>query len=122
MSVVRKALNGGIFHEAGLAIYRQGAVCYTDFWQSDAAIFPSKRHRPVGKETGKTSAIERFNLSLPQRCSRRVGTALAFSRKLGNHRGTLWYFTHNDNARICARLALNTTSACLPKSVYWSLS
>jgi len=41
------------------AIYRQRAVCYTDFWDSYAAILPSKRHRACGKESGQTNHIER---------------------------------------------------------------
>jgi insertion element IS1 protein InsB len=40
-----------------------------------------------------------------------VGKALSFSKKLGNHLGAIWYFIHHYNARICAHLALNTTSA-----------
>jgi insertion element IS1 protein InsB len=40
-------------------VYRQYAVCYTDFWDAYAAILPSKRHRAVGKESGQTSHIER---------------------------------------------------------------
>jgi IS1 family transposase len=92
-------------------VYRQRAVCYTDFWKSYAAIFPSKRHRPVGKDTGKTAYIERFNNTLRQRCSRLVRKALSFSKKLGNQIGAIWYFIHHYNARICSRLALITTSA-----------
>ena len=92
-------------------IYRQCAICYTDFWKAYAAIFPAKRHRAVGKETGKTSYIERFNNTLRQRCSRLVRKTLSFSKKLTNHIGALWYFIHHYNANILARLQLNTTSA-----------
>lgn len=42
-------------------VYRQCAVCYTDFWQAYEQVIPSKRHRAVGKETGQTNYIERFN-------------------------------------------------------------
>jgi insertion element IS1 protein InsB len=38
-----------------LPLDRQFALVYTDFWTSYAAILPSKPHRAVGKETGKTS-------------------------------------------------------------------
>ena len=31
------------------AVYRQCAVCYTDFWEAYAQVIPSKRHRAVGK-------------------------------------------------------------------------
>ena len=53
-------------------VYRQCAVSYTDFWKSYSAVFPSKRHRAVGKESGKTNAIERFNCTMRQRVSRLV--------------------------------------------------
>ena len=52
------------------------AVDYTDFWAAYGAVFPSKRHRAVGKETGKTSYIERFNNTLRQRVSRLVKNSL----------------------------------------------
>lgn len=42
-------------------IYRQCAIAYTDFWAAYAAVLPSKRHRAVGKETGKTTLVERLN-------------------------------------------------------------
>lgn len=35
------------------AIYRQCAVAYTDLWAAYALVIPAKRHRPVGKETGR---------------------------------------------------------------------
>jgi IS1 family transposase len=41
------------------AVYRQCAVCYSDFWEAYAAILPSKRHRAVGKESGQTNHIKR---------------------------------------------------------------
>lgn len=43
------------------ADYRKRALCYSDFWQAYAAVLPCKRHRAVGKETGETAHIERFN-------------------------------------------------------------
>ncbi|MGB8701052.1 MAG: IS1 family transposase [Thermosynechococcaceae cyanobacterium] len=42
-------------------LYRESAVTYTDFWQVYKHVIPSKRHRPVGKETGQTNHIERLN-------------------------------------------------------------
>src|SRR5262245_58666914 len=39
--------------------YRKRAICYSDFWEPDAKVLPSKRHRPLGKETGETAHIER---------------------------------------------------------------
>ncbi len=91
--------------------YRQCAICYSDFWQAYAAIFPSKRHRPVGKETGKTAHIERFNNTLRQRISRLVRKALSFSKKLSNHIGAIWYFIHHYNLQRLAQLDLTTTAS-----------
>jgi insertion element IS1 protein InsB len=51
-------------------VYRQCAVCYSDFWEAYEQVFPSKRHRAVGKETGKTNYIERFNCTMRQRISK----------------------------------------------------
>jgi IS1 family transposase len=76
---------------------RQCAVCYTDFWQVYACIFPSLRHQPVGKDSGKTNHIERFNNTWRQRVSRSVRKTLSFSKKLENHIGAIWYFIHHYN-------------------------
>ncbi len=65
--------------------YRQCAVIYTDFWEAYAGVLPSKRHRPVSKNSGKTSHIERFNNTVRQRISRFVRKTLSFSKKLENH-------------------------------------
>ena len=85
-------------------IYRQCAVCYTDFWEAYQMVIPSKRHRPVEKESGKTSYIERLNNTLRQRISRLVRKSLSFSKKLENHIGAIWYFVHHYNSYIRARL------------------
>ncbi|MEG4342263.1 IS1 family transposase [Microcoleus sp. A003_D6] len=78
-------------------VYRQCAVCYTDFWAAYACIFPSLRHQPVGKDSGKTNHMERFNNTLRQRISRLVRKTLSFSKKLENHIGAIWYFIHHYN-------------------------
>ncbi len=81
-------------------VYRQCAVCYTDFWSAYQEIFPTKRHQAVGKETGLTSYIERLNNTLRQRISRLVRKTLSFSKKLENHIGAIWYFVHHYNASL----------------------
>lgn len=80
------------------AVYRQCAVCCTDFWEAYRGVFPRKRHHAVSKETGKTNKIERFNATLRQRVSRLVKKTLSFSKKLKNHIGAIWYFIHLYNA------------------------
>ena len=81
-------------------VYRQCAVCFTDFWEAYNSVFPSKRHRAVGKETGQTNHIERFNNTLRQRISRLVRKTLSFSKKIENHIGAIWYFVHHYNASL----------------------
>lgn len=81
-------------------VYRQCAVSYTDFWAAYAATLPSKRHRAVGKNSGQTNHIERFNGTLRQRISRLVRKSLAFSKMLANHIGAIWYFIHHYNALL----------------------
>jgi insertion element IS1 protein InsB len=75
-------------------------VSYTDFWEAYEAVFPLKRHLPVGKETGKTRSIERFNCTLRQRISRLVRKTLSFSKKIENPVGAIWYFIHYYNATL----------------------
>ena len=81
-------------------VYRQCAVAYTDFWESYKKVIPSKRHKPVGKETGQTNHIERLNNTFRQRISRLVRKSLSFSKKLDNHIGAIWYFIHDYNAQL----------------------
>lgn len=81
-------------------VYRQCAIAYTDFWAAYGSVLPSKRHRAVGKETGKTNYIERFNNTLRQRVSRLVRKTLSFSKSLENHIGAIWYFIHHYNASL----------------------
>ena len=73
---------------------------YTDHWQAYKVVLPGKRHHAVGKETGLTSYIERFNNTLRQRVSRLVRQTLSFSRKLENHLGAIWHFIHYYNEQI----------------------
>jgi insertion element IS1 protein InsB len=82
------------------AVYRQCAVSYTDFWSAYGIVFPQKRHRAVGKDTGKTNYIERFNNTMRQRRSRLVRKTLSFSKILSNHIGAIWYFIHEYNATL----------------------
>ena len=83
-------------------VYRQCAVAYTDFWSAYGLVFPETRHRAVGKETGKTNYIERFNCTMRQRVSRLVRKTLSFSKKLANHIGAIWMFVHHYNASLHA--------------------
>ncbi len=80
--------------------YQEKAISFTDFWEAYQLVFPEERHIAVGKETGKTNHIERFNNTLRQRISRLVRKTLSFSKKLENHIGAIWYFIHYYNASL----------------------
>lgn len=88
------------------ADYRKRAICYTDFWASYRAVIPSKRHRPVGKETGETAHVERFNNTLRQRCANLVRKTLSFSKNLYLHELRLRIFIDHYNRRLQRLLML----------------
>lgn len=58
-------------------VYRQCAICYTDFWSAYEQVIPQSRHRAVSKNSGKTNSVERFNCTLCQRVSRLVRETLS---------------------------------------------
>ena len=80
--------------------YRKRAICYTDFWAAYQAVLPAKRHRRVGKQTGQTAPIERFNNTLPQRCANLVRKTLSFSKNLFFHQFRIQRFIVHYNRRI----------------------
>ena len=82
------------------SVYREYAVCYTDFWAAYETVIPCKQHKAIGKETGLTNPIERFNNTMRQRVSRLVRSTLSFSKKLENHVGAIWFFVHHYNASL----------------------
>lgn len=86
-------------------IYRQCAVIYTDHWSAYPTALPRSRHRPVDKNSGLTSYIERFNCTLRQRVSRLVRKSLSFSKKLENHIAAIWNFVHDYNATLSRKIA-----------------
>jgi insertion element IS1 protein InsB len=67
--------------EAISQVYRQGH-CYTDFWAAYAAVIPEEQHTAVGKETGETAHVERWNNTLRQRLARFVRMTLSFSKSV----------------------------------------
>jgi IS1 family transposase len=97
------------------AMYRQWAVCYTDWWSSYPVALPSKRHHAVNKESGLTSYIERLDNTLRQRVARLVRKTLSFSKRLDNHIGATL-------AGICgAALELHSPLQCTACADDWGL-
>ena len=82
------------------ATYREGAVFCTDLWPSYLAVVPEDRHARGGRGDGLTCHVERFWLTLRQRCGRFVRRSLSFSKCPRNHLGALWYFIRHYNASL----------------------
>jgi IS1 family transposase len=91
-----------IFWDSLPPVYRQCAVCYTDFWEAYQGVIPVKRHKAVEKDSGKTNHVERFNNTMRQRISRLVRKTLSFSNKIENHIGAIWYFIPHYNESLRA--------------------
>ena len=80
--------------------YRKRAICYSDFYEAYTSILPSKRHRAVGKETGETAHIERFNNTLRQRCANLVRKTLSFSKDEHWHEIRIHIFIDHYNREL----------------------
>ena len=80
--------------------YKTSSIFYTDFWKAYNKVLPEKKHFAVGKETGKTNHVERFNNTIRQRLSRFVRSSLSFSKKETNHKASLIYFINYYNQCI----------------------
>lgn len=90
------------------ATYRKRAICYTDFWASYGAVLPAKRHRAVGKETGETAHIERFNNTFRQRCANLVRKTLSFAKSEVWLERRLRHFIDHYNRQLCCFHALGS--------------
>jgi insertion element IS1 protein InsB len=76
--------------------YRHGH-CFTDFWAAYPAVIPEEQHAAVGKETGETAHVERWNNTLRQRLARFVRMTLSFSKSIVMHEAYLLLFLHRYN-------------------------
>ena len=73
---------------------------FSDFWDAYQKVFPSETHQSVGKETGQTAHVERWNNTLRQRISRYVRKTLSFSKKERWHHLVTKLFIYNYNLAI----------------------
>ena len=60
-------------------------------------MLPVEQHSAVGKESGQTAHVERWNLTLRQRQARFVRRTLSFSKSSAMHEACLRLFTHRYN-------------------------
>lgn len=82
--------------------FRQNAHFFSDYWQAYQTILDPEQHFAVGKASGLTAHIERFNGTMRQRVSRLVRKALSFSKSFENHFGAIKYFICHYNQHLAA--------------------
>lgn len=76
------------------------SVTYSDFWDAYAKVIDTGRHHQVGKETGQTNHVERWNCTLRQRLGRFVRKSLSFSKSDEMHEGCLRLFIDSYNLSV----------------------
>ena len=78
----------------------RGGILYSDFWESYQKVLPEDQHQAVGKSSGQTSHVERWNCTLRQRLGRFVRKTLSFSKSEEMHEICLKLFLHRYNADV----------------------
>ncbi len=81
----------------------RGCISYSDFWDAYRKVLPQETHQAVGKESGRTSHMERWYCTLRQRPApfqsqaRYVRQTLSFSKcDAFHHMVTKWFIVdHN---------------------------
>src|SRR3954469_23844623 len=81
------------------AKYR-AAHCYSDFWEAYSSVIPAQQHTAVGKESGLTAHVARWNNTLRQRLGRFVRKSLSFSKSDAMHELCLRLFLHDYNLSL----------------------
>lgn len=98
----RSAEDARLFYQQIPAVFKTNNAFFSDYWQSYVSAFEDEKHFAVGKDSGLTAYIERFNCTIRQRAARLVRKTLSFSKSLENHIGAIKYFICNYNLEIKA--------------------
>ena len=83
--------------------YKQGII-FSEFWEAYQAVIPDEQHQAVGKDSGLTAHIERFNNTIRQRLARFVRKTLSFSKSEHRHLICLHLFLVHYNLDIASGL------------------
>lgn len=79
--------------------YKQ-SILYSDFWEAYANVLNGYKHQRVGKHSGQTNHVERWNNTLRQRICRFVRKTLSFSKSEQMHELYLKLFIHDYNLSL----------------------
>jgi IS1 family transposase/transposase-like protein len=75
----------------------QSCLSFSDYWEAYEKVFSEQTHQSVGKESGETAHVERWNNTLRQRISRYVRKTLSFSKSETWHHMVTKLFVFNYN-------------------------
>ena len=65
---------------------------FSDFWDAYQKVFPKETHHSLGKDSGQTNHMERWNCTLRQKVARYVRKTLSFSKADHmHHLVTRWF-------------------------------
>lgn len=73
---------------------------FSDFWEAYSTVIQTGKHQSVGKESGETCHVERWNNTLRQRICRFVRKTLSFSKSDEMHELYLHLFVYNYNLSL----------------------
>ena len=73
---------------------------FSDFWQAYANVFSEDTHQSVGKESGETAHMERWNNTLRQRLGRLTRKTLSFSKDETWHDKVIHWFVISYNLAL----------------------
>lgn len=76
------------------------STTYSDFWKAYAQVIQTGKHHSVGKDSGQTNHVERWNNTLRQRIGRFVRKTLSFSKSITNHFWFTKWFIVNYNLSL----------------------
>ena len=76
------------------------SVLYTDFWEAYQNVLVKYNHHAVGKSSGQTNHVERWNNTLRQRLGRFVRKTLSFSKSEEMHYLQLKLFIYYYNKTV----------------------
>jgi insertion element IS1 protein InsB len=76
------------------------SICFSDFWDAYAKVIDNGKYWAVGKESGQTNHVERWNNTLRQRLGRFVRKTLSFSKSEEMHELNLTLFIYNYNTSL----------------------
>ena len=79
----------------------KGCRSYSDFWETYQNVFSPETHQSVGKESGLTNHVERWNNTLRQRLARFVRKTLSFSKSDDFHEIVLKLYLFYYNTEWC---------------------